>query len=96
MLFSPREAEHIRSLRAPEIGFCASFGCKEAFFKAVRRPFRWTECEFFPDPDREEGPVHLSDALRREIGGSASARVLPGPAGEWICLVYWWAEEAPP
>lgn len=50
MVFSEKELEHIRTLDDRPLGFCASFCCKEAFFKAVGVPINFTECELFYDP----------------------------------------------
>jgi phosphopantetheinyl transferase (holo-ACP synthase) len=63
-VFSKREIAHIHTLENRALGFCASFCCKEAFYKAVRLPFRFSECEFFYRPDDRP---ELSFSLPRNI-----------------------------
>jgi len=48
-VFSAREAKYIQKLANPERGFCASFCCKEALFKALSASYNFPECEFFMD-----------------------------------------------
>jgi phosphopantetheinyl transferase (holo-ACP synthase) len=53
MVFSPKEVEHIRTLPDKALGFCSSFCCKEAVFKALGVPFNFTECELFFIPGQD-------------------------------------------
>jgi phosphopantetheinyl transferase (holo-ACP synthase) len=50
MVFSRQEVKHIHTLPDPALGFCSSFSCKEAVFKALDAPFNFTECELFYIP----------------------------------------------
>lgn len=60
MVFSEKELEHIRTLEDKSLGFCASFCCKEAFFKAVGVPINFTECELFYDPVKSQFQPSIS------------------------------------
>jgi phosphopantetheinyl transferase (holo-ACP synthase) len=55
MVFSRKEVEYIRTLPDQALGFCSSFCCKEAVFKALGSPFSFTECELFYLPGQ---PLH--------------------------------------
>lgn len=50
-VFSKREVAHIHTLEDKALGFCASFCCKEAFYKAVDQPFSFPDSEFFYLPN---------------------------------------------
>ena len=52
MVFSSDEIEHIKSLANQALGFCASFCCKEAAYKALGQPLNFTECELFFNPHK--------------------------------------------
>ena len=68
MVFSEAEVAHNRTLANPEVGFCASFCCKEALCKALEHPFNFPECEFlYRDAPAPHG-VTLAPALRNELG----------------------------
>lgn len=64
-IFSTREIEHINTLEDKALGFCASFCCKEAFYKASGFSFNFPESEFFYTPGKEDSfdvslPNHCS------------------------------------
>ena len=92
MVFSPGEASHNRGLPDPAEGFCAAFCCKEAVFKAIEQPFRFTDCELLLDPGRPDQALRLSPGLCGRLGiAASSARILHPRRGELAAVVYLWS-----
>jgi phosphopantetheinyl transferase (holo-ACP synthase) len=78
MVFSEAEVSHNQTLPDPAVGFCASFCCKEAFYKAVDTPFNFPDCEFSYHPADNDHVLTLSPDLQKEIGiVDARVRILP-------------------
>lgn len=50
MVFTTNEINHIHTLSDHAAGFCASFSCKEAVYKALGQPINFIECELFYTP----------------------------------------------
>ena len=71
MVFSTSEINHIKTLAEQADGFCASFCCKEAVFKALGHPFNFTECELFyiPHKDLQHPQLSFSDQTFPIISG---------------------------
>lgn len=68
LIFSAREHLHNRALGQPLDGYCASFCCKEAVFKALEKPFHFSECELFYTPQQVVQELCLSAEMRRSFG----------------------------
>ena len=66
MIFSSREIEHYSSLTDQSVGLCTSFCCKEAIYKALQRPYNFTDCELFWKPGAKKFTINLSDKLQNE------------------------------
>ena len=63
LIFSNKEIKHCSSLEKPYIGFCVSFCCKEAVFKALEGPYDFTECELLWIPGHDNFQCNLNDEL---------------------------------
>lgn len=70
LVFSAREAGRLASLPDPAEGFCTSFCCKEALFKAAGMPIDPHACEWVPGGDGAAGSLVVSPALAAEIGAA--------------------------
>lgn len=57
-----------RSLAKPSVGMCASFCCKEAFYKALGEPYHFPDCELFYQETSGTLPVTLAEPLRTAFG----------------------------
>ena len=96
LVFTPREVAHARSLPEPAEALCAAFCCKEALFKALPRPFNFTDCELLFDPVRPDQAPRLSPALCRELAVShASVHVLRPAPGELAAVACVFGESPP-
>ena len=96
LVFTPREVVHACALPDPAEAFCAAFCCKEALFKALPRPFNFTDCELLFDPARPDQTPHLAPSLCREFAVShASVHVLRPAPGELAAVACVFGE-APP
>lgn len=80
-IFAADELYFCRALADPAAGLCASFCCKEAFFKALGKPFNFPECQLRSSGRHSTLRVRLSAALKAQSGVThAIAQVLPvGP-----------------
>lgn len=87
-VFSPRESGHCLGLANPAAGYCAAFCCKEAFFKAVDRPFSPHECELLLDPAAERHSVLLGPEVREECGVEAAEAHVAFSEGECVVVVH--------
>jgi hypothetical protein len=70
---------------------CASFCCKEAFFKALGEPYHFPHCELFYQGASGTLPVTLAEPLRKACGiNDAVAAVREGSpcAEELLVAVY--------
>ena len=89
LIFSTREIGHCASLPDEPGGFCASFCCKEAVFKALGQPFNGPECELFWMPDTEQYSIGLSERLRADYRLSGGRAVVEmHPPGEFVVQAY--------
>jgi phosphopantetheinyl transferase (holo-ACP synthase) len=75
-VFTKRERRHCRGSAE---ALCASFCIKEAFFKALGKPYNFTDCEFLYSPDPTKA--------RLQIGGDLAKTGLL-PAGRILSLAY--------
>ncbi|MBD3239725.1 MAG: 4'-phosphopantetheinyl transferase superfamily protein [Chitinivibrionales bacterium] len=90
-VFSVREMYFYRSLAKPSVGMCASFCCKEAFFKALGEPYHFPECELFYRGTNGTHPVTIAEPLRKAFDiKDAVAAVREGSpsAEELLVAVY--------
>ena len=90
-VFSKAEIEHCRKSAEPAQGLCAAFCCKEALYKALRRPYNFTECEAFFDGKSFTVAVSISEAFRNENGFvelRAAITANPLDKNELIATVY--------
>lgn len=89
MVFSRDETAYIQALDRPADGFCASFCCKEAVFKALSQPIDYLCCRLFYIPGEElQNPVlTLTDPAYPEIA-ACSARICFSAADEMIAIVH--------
>lgn len=110
-VFTQKEIVHARRQLRPAQTLCVAFSCKESLFKALRRPYNYTQCETFPvlppfpvhpvsntQPSMYEGPVHLSPDPTGPFGSlAATMRAFPNPKNntEMITTVYIFKEERP-
>ncbi len=87
IVFSKAEVSHNRTLPDPAVGFCASFCCKEALYKAVDTPFNFSDCEFSYHPADDDHVLTLSPNLQEKIGIiDVRVRILPsGISGNAQC-----------
>jgi phosphopantetheinyl transferase (holo-ACP synthase) len=94
ILFSQGEIDHCGGLDdASAAGLCASFCCKEAVYKALRRPFNGPECELFWQPAVQRYTVALSERLHHEFGLTrALAWVALKKSGECLVRAYLFGE----
>jgi phosphopantetheinyl transferase (holo-ACP synthase) len=67
-VFTRPEIDHCRRLANPARGLNAAFCCKEALYKALCRPYNFTECEVFFDEESFAVTVRTSEAFRNENG----------------------------
>ncbi len=67
-VFSAREIYYCRSVADPAVALCASFCCKEAFFKALGEPYPFPSCEFFYEEHASVHRIRLGRDLRRDCG----------------------------
>lgn len=89
LIFSPREIEHYLALDDPAVGFCASFCCKEAFYKALNQPCNFNTCELFWEPPQKHFTITLPDNCLREYKIiEAPVRVELSPERECIVTVF--------
>ncbi len=89
LIFSPKEIEHCFSLDNPSIGFCASFCCKEAMYKACKQPINFNTCELFWTPSKEKYHVTLpNDFYLEHKIQEAIAQVETSSAKECIVTVF--------
>ncbi len=89
MVFSSDELNHIQTLPDQAVGFCASFCCKEAFYKAHGTPLDYTECELFYTPDKtlQHPKLSLSGTQHLKIY-ECTVRFLRPQAEELVAIVY--------
>lgn len=66
-VFSTKEIKHNQNLANPLRGFCASFCCKEALFKAISASYNFPECEFFLEEAKNSHRLIISEKLKNEI-----------------------------
>jgi phosphopantetheinyl transferase (holo-ACP synthase) len=86
LVFSERELNHARAQGEPASAFCAAFCAKEAFTKAVRTTFEYTECELLYEPGSERQKLQLSEALSAASGIVEAEALVTWPTPEQ-CLV---------
>jgi phosphopantetheinyl transferase (holo-ACP synthase) len=89
MVFSRKEVEHIQTLPDKALGFCSSFCCKEAVFKALGTPFNFTECELLYIPGRQLQRPALSFSRQDNVLlGDCTAGFFSIRAGEQVVVVH--------
>jgi phosphopantetheinyl transferase (holo-ACP synthase) len=69
-LFTNNEIAHCRKLQDPAVGLCAAFCVKEALFKALKRPYHVTGCEFLYSPALEKSRFLFSKGLAKNLSGT--------------------------
>lgn len=62
-VYTPKERAHCRGLEDPVAGLCAAFCVKEALFKALGRPYNFTDCEFLYAGTPENSRFELSEKM---------------------------------
>ena len=87
MVFSRKEVEHIRTLPDKALGFCSSFCCKEAVFKALDFPFNFTECELFFVPGQQFQRPVLSFSQQNNVSDCTAGFFSPR-TGEQVVVVH--------
>lgn len=94
LAFTPKEVEHISTLEDQALGFCASFTCKEAFFKAAGKPFKFTDCELFFVADQPIQRPTIPLSLQRSFGiTDCTVRFYPQPQEELLAIVHLFGEK---
>ena len=89
MVFSRKEVEHIRTLPDKALGFCSSFCCKEAVFKALGVPFNFTECELFFIPGQQlQRPVLSFSQQNTLLVSDCTAGFFSPQTGEQVVVVH--------
>ncbi len=87
-VFSQEETEYIQGLADPAEGFCAAFCCKEAVFKALGKPFNYTDCQFFHEEDKEiQHPVFTTMDEFSRIA-DCQVRIISTLPGELVAIVH--------
>jgi 4'-phosphopantetheinyl transferase EntD len=66
-IFSRKEAAHCQNTGNTLTALCAAFCCKEALFKALKKPFNFDQCELFWNPSDTVHPVFLAGSLVEEF-----------------------------
>jgi phosphopantetheinyl transferase (holo-ACP synthase) len=69
-LFTKNEIVHCRKLKDPAVGLCAAFCVKEALFKALKRPYQVTGCEFFFSTAAGKSRFLFSRNLAKTLAGT--------------------------
>jgi phosphopantetheinyl transferase (holo-ACP synthase) len=89
MVFSRKEVVHIRTLPDKALGFCSSFCCKEAVFKALGVPFNFTECELFFIPGQQlQRPVLSFSQQNALLVSDCTAGFFSPQTGEQVVVVH--------
>lgn len=90
MVFSTAEINHIRTLHDQAIGFCASFCCKEATYKALGRPMNFTECELLYNPEKhlQRPTVSLQDDNNNPSIGDCTVEFFHSRPEELVAIVH--------
>jgi phosphopantetheinyl transferase (holo-ACP synthase) len=89
LVFSQNEVEHIHNLPEPAKGFCASFCCKEAFFKAIAHPIDYRTCQLFYNPAHQEQQIILSSIKELPLLLKECRTFVKQPSDdELIALIY--------
>jgi phosphopantetheinyl transferase (holo-ACP synthase) len=88
-VFSGKERDYCATLENPGQGLCASFCVKEAMFKAIRRPYNFTDCEFFYAPTPEKARFALTGSISRAIRDMVPCvKVFKPAAGQFTAIIY--------
>src|SRR5271157_262777 len=76
-VFTEKDRSRCRRLPDPAAGLCAAFCVKEALYKAIGRPYNFTDCEFLPGRGNTAGSFAVSPRLARDLRGAVPvARIL--------------------
>jgi phosphopantetheinyl transferase (holo-ACP synthase) len=89
LVFSERELGHARAQLEPARALCAAFCAKEAFTKALRTAFEYTECELLLEPASSHQRLRIADPLAAAQGiVQCDARVAWPTPNECLVVVY--------
>ena len=87
-VFTKRELDHCSTLADPAAGLCRSFCCKEAVFKALGIPYRFTDCELLSGDGDNECDIGISPDLRRQFAIRRARALIRNSDGEVVVAVY--------
>ena len=88
-VFTKRELSHCEKFLDPARALCASFCIKEGLFKALGKPYNFTDCEFFPNISVTGGRLCVSQRLLDKRGTMRPAAMLFDAApGHITAIVY--------
>ncbi len=88
-VFTRKERSRCRRLSDPAAGLCAAFCVKEALYKAIGRPYNFTDCEFLPGRGRASGSLAVSRRLALDLRGAVPvAKILRPVQGHVTAVVY--------
>ena len=88
-VFTKKERSHCRGLDHPAAGLCAAFCVKEALYKALGRPYNFTDCEFLLGRGKAKSSFSVSRRLAREFRGILPvAKILRPVSGHITAVVY--------
>lgn len=88
-VFTKKERSRCRRLSNPAAGLCAAFCVKEALYKALGRPYNFTDCEFLLGRGRASGSLAVSRGLARDLRGTVPvAKILRPARGHLTAVVY--------
>ncbi len=86
-VFTKREHAHCRRMQSPARGLCAAFCVKEAMFKALGRPYNFTECEFFLAKSPDKSSFVVSRRFAAEAGNTIPRLTLMMPESHHFTAV---------
>jgi phosphopantetheinyl transferase (holo-ACP synthase) len=88
-VFTKKERSRCARLDHPAAGLCAAFCVKEALFKALGRPYNFTDCEFLLGRGKAKSSFSVSRRLAREFRGFLPvAKILRPVSGHITAVVY--------
>jgi phosphopantetheinyl transferase (holo-ACP synthase) len=88
-VYTPKERDHCLGLKDPAAGLCAAFCVKEALYKALERPYNFTDCEFLYAGTPQNSRFELSGKIAPGIrSGHACAKLIRPVKGQLTAIVY--------
>jgi phosphopantetheine--protein transferase-like protein len=67
-LFSKKEYQFCDASKSRALVLCAAFCAKEALFKAIGKPYAFSDCQLFWDGKSKDCELQLSKNLKTEFG----------------------------